>query len=1394
MQFNLKTPAVKNFAILFGRTMFLMAVFFVLTMGASFNSAQAFVPVCGDGVCDTGEASYCYADGLGDACLTSDDCGVCGGGGGGGGGATCTDAGYCVAFSFGTDSCTPGSLCVWDPDTAGTRCDGGVCVPDTFNSHNCDIGSPCTNTTGFECVVNACQANINGTATDCLSIGDSCVPTSGGLGCRADQTCGYGSVVYGPCNLIGSDQCLRGCNASGQCTTNYSGGPVGASCTTNSDCPPPSLTTYCSAGSCVSGIMPIGATPCASITDCGGSYIGTYCNTSGACVMGGTTNNCTIGSCSPVIIPPAPTCNIHQKCAPYGGGASCDSDSDCLDPPTCNGYNQCVPGGGGISCASDAGCWAPPTCNSNLKCVSGGGGVPCANDGGCQQPLGCNSAEQCVPGGTQGTCTANTQCVPVRIPHCAGLVCTDALNTGTPCSTYAECLPPAGCNSIQQCVYGGTQGICGSNYNCIPPLGCNSTQQCIPGGTQGNCYTNTDCQKPLGCNATTKKCVPGGTDGNCTLNKDCLDPVGCDPYNKCVPGGTGGNCVKNEDCQVTRCTQYPTSSEPYQCIPYTVGGLATGRFCSLNSSDPDKVCQPPPKPGNLVIQKVTRGGNASFQFFVNPMPFAFPLSGGTSQSLKVEPGTKEDPIRYNIAEVLPDHWNFVGAFCDRSFILTTNSVEEVSVESEETTTCTFYNEKNGYIKIINQNDSFATAGEETAEYAILPSPIYETITSGAAPGVGIEHELKPATYAILQNTPLDWQITSVECNGVPTAVVNSIITTKVDPGATTTCIFKNKIKAGNLIINKYTEGGDDKFYFDINRIGSGGGTREKKDITTVNGRKDLNLTIAPGTYNISEIVTDGWELSRFNCTNTTYDSSDNGPTNIIIADTKTTICNFYNIKKGYLKILKETQNGDDTFKYKIENYNPSQNSGAPKTETATITTVNKKGNTDLLPLDQGSYNITEEIPEGWQFDSVSCDGSYTYGQNGAMDVRVTNGKTTTCTFKNTKKGKANLKIVKETSGGNGTFNYAIDFVSPGSGTAPLIATATVKTTDGSGDSGILAENQDTYNITETVPTGWKLSSVSCVKEDGSSVGTASLTTNSIRSVSLVDNTTVTCTFKNAKDKLKGNLKIIKETDGQKNASEDFYFNIDLTSVGETTDSALTKTASVTASKIGAKTIGRGESALLEEIQGTYSIAENPDRMPEGWSFKGANCDHAFITALNGVVNVAVVAGETTTCTFRNSKNGTLVIKKKTGQDGDGLFKFSIDPTPSIVNIKTKNGNGTNDGNCPDGTAVSSSGTCPNGDNPNSKVLEIASGVYNITEIPATGWVASSLECKTEDGKSTGLPNNGNNSVQKITINAGQATTCTFNNAKTKTGSGGGSGGSGGNVEERIQLEENISPY
>ena len=92
----------------------------------------------------------------------------------------------------------------------------------------------------------------------------------------------------------------------------------------------------------------------------------------------------------------------------------------------------------------------------------------------------------------------------------------------------------------------------------------------------------------------------------------------------------------------------------------------------------------------------------------------------------------------------------------------------------------------------------------------------------------------------------------------------------------------------------------------------------------------------------------------------------------------------------------------------------------------------------------GNYNVIEAVAPGFTFDTASCEkqGGASTGTstgNGLEDVTITTGEITTCTFTNS--GKGSLKLIKNTAGGDGTFDFTLTGTTTGtSSTATSITT------------------------------------------------------------------------------------------------------------------------------------------------------------------------------------------------------------------------------------------------------------------------------------------------------------------------------------------------------------------
>ena len=76
-------------------------------------------------------------------------------------------------------------------------------------------------------------------------------------------------------------------------------------------------------------------------------------------------------------------------------------------------------------------------------------------------------------------------------------------------------------------------------------------------------------------------------------------------------------------------------------------------------------------------------------------------------------------------------------------------------------------------------------------------------------------------------------------------------------------------------------------------------------------------------------------------------------------------------------------------------------------------------------------------------------------------------------------------------------------------------------------------------------------------------------------------------------------------------------------------------------------------------------------MPAGWDLTGLACDDSdrdsTVSLADAAATFAAAPGETVTCTFTNTKRGSIVVKKKTLPAGDTTpFTFTGDAAGTIA--------------------------------------------------------------------------------------------------------------------------------
>jgi uncharacterized protein (TIGR03437 family) len=271
------------------------------------------------------------------------------------------------------------------------------------------------------------------------------------------------------------------------------------------------------------------------------------------------------------------------------------------------------------------------------------------------------------------------------------------------------------------------------------------------------------------------------------------------------------------------------------------------------------------------------------------------------------------------------------------------------------------------------------------------------------------------------------------------------ITLATDTITTTACL------PGSIQTVKNTVGGNGTFGFTSNF----GVT----SLTTVGGTasQTVNNLTPGGSFNVSENIAAGWNQTGAICTQGT-------PAGVTVTTGTTTICTFTNTiaaapppppTTGSLVLVKNTVGGNGTFLF---------------TTTFGLTALTTLGGTasqTFSPLAPGSgYSLSETVPPGWTQNSAIC----TNGTPAA--VTIVAGVTTTCTFTNTLAAPTtgSITVVKNAVGGNGTFAFTSNF-----GLASPLTTVggTVSQTV----TGLTAGGS--YNVSETVPSGWTQTSASC---------------------------------------------------------------------------------------------------------------------------------------------------------------------------------------------------------------------------------------------------------------------------------------------------------------------------
>ncbi len=599
----------------------------------------------------------------------------------------------------------------------------------------------------------------------------------------------------------------------------------------------------------------------------------------------------------------------------------------------------------------------------------------------------------------------------------------------------------------------------------------------------------------------------------------------------------------------------------------------------------------------------------------------------------------------------------------------------IDLDAGEKQLCAFTNDELSSIEIVTTTKGGDATFSYTSSNSAFKNASHTTINGRAAKNF---ERLPGNNYTITQKVVPGWRLTDIQCTGTGTPATKNIPSRSVSfvltHGGQVSCQFINE-KTGSITIAKNVKGRGDRFSFSATGAGVSAFTLTPGRNATVSRRF---AGLVQGHYTFTEARHASYQLSNLTCSgaNNSIDRANRTVTiNLGLGEDKT--CTFTNSPlrlaappnpTGSLVVVKIVDGKGARFAFDgggLGNF--------------TLAPAND-GTADRTFLDQpvGSYKLVEAAHAGYQLSGLVCNGDT--NNNNQIDrakrtviVKLDAGETQTCTFTNTEQIGASIKIVKQTIGGDGTFQ----FTSTNPGFAPL--TLSTQNKGASQERTGLAPGR--YTITEAAAAGWRLKNIKC----NTSAVSTDLSARSVR-LDVTHNSKTTCTFTNVKA---ASITIAKTVNG---AGAAFGFKAVGGGVGN-----------FTLSPSDNGTARRQFSALAA---GNYRFTE--DRHA-GYTLSKLTCTgggHQIDRNARSVF-VSLKAGENVICNFINSYIGSVSIKiRKFAVGGDDTFEYHASNKKfAPLSLRTSNGRGT------------------------ATRTNLSPGRYAITEVLARGWKLTGIACR-----------------------------------------------------------------
>jgi hypothetical protein len=519
-------------------------------------------------------------------------------------------------------------------------------------------------------------------------------------------------------------------------------------------------------------------------------------------------------------------------------------------------------------------------------------------------------------------------------------------------------------------------------------------------------------------------------------------------------------------------------------------------------------------------------------------------------------------------------------------------------------------------------------------------------------------------YTVDENPPVGWELTSINCsdndsNSNPTSsTATGVASFAVTEGYIATCIYTNRRLSGTLNVCKVV-------------TNDNGGTLTAADFmlhvksagTDVTGSPAAGVapttcrayTVNQGSYVVTEdTAPSGYQFTGYGDASGLTNACDQSG-NVTVTAAQTVYCILHNNDiSPTLRVNKLCNPTSDSGKFNLQIDGQTAGTGADA--------ICQTGTTGVVPVNAGNHTVGETQGTGTNLANYSSAIGGDCGTDGTVSLAL--GENKVCTITNTK--QAVLKVQKTCVGGTGEFTFGVSGVTLGDSTWDCAETKTVV------GPTAAAANLKAYTITETVPSDWSLTAISCTAATGA-IGPNDSKTATSATVTLDAGDDITCTFANTK---RGQITIVKQVaiggDTAATAPDNFAFTGSLNGFSLDDDGG--------ADFIGIPGGGVGTGALLSSSKtfpnllpaNGISVVESA---AAGWALIDIQCSTGGTgntTTRTATINLP--AGGDITCTFTNNQAIMPLIKTY-----NGVLPTCVDDPNSAnpaVQICTTDGGGT----------------------------------------------------------------------------------------------------------------------